>query len=86
MVVPRGRYSIDMYEKFVKLHGSTHDYKILYKDINRAFMLPKTDGIHMMYVLALNTPLRHGNTSHYYIIFQFKKEEEVSIALNQRPD
>lgn len=33
MIIPRGKYSLDFYSTFLKLHGRTHDYKILYKDI-----------------------------------------------------
>lgn len=58
MIIPRGKYSLDLYSTFVKLHGRTHDYKVLYKDINKGFLLPKPDGVHMVYVLHLKTPLR----------------------------
>ena len=33
MIIPRGKYSLDFYSTFLKLHGRTHDYKILYKDV-----------------------------------------------------
>ena len=33
MIIPRGKYSMDFYSTFLKLHGRTHDYKIHYKDI-----------------------------------------------------
>ena len=58
MIIPRGKYSFDLYKTFAKLHGRTNDYKILYKDINKGFLLPKPDGIHMAYVLHLKVPLR----------------------------
>jgi structure-specific recognition protein 1 len=58
MIIPRGKYSFDLYSTFVKLHGRTNDYKILYKDISKCFLLPKPDGIHMAYLLQLKTPLR----------------------------
>lgn len=60
MIIPRGKYSFDMYADFAKLHGSTNDYKILYKDISKCFLLPKPDGIHMAYILQLRVPLRQG--------------------------
>jgi structure-specific recognition protein 1 len=58
MIIPRGKYTLDLYSTFAKLHGRTHDYKILYKDINKGFLLPKPDGVHMAYVLHLKAPLR----------------------------
>jgi structure-specific recognition protein 1 len=58
MVIPRGKYSFDMYADFVKLHGKTNDYKIMYKDIHKCFLLPKPDDQQIAYVLALKVPLR----------------------------
>lgn len=51
LLIPRGKYSLDMYATFLKLHGRTHDYKILYKDINKGFLLPKPDGVHNVHVI-----------------------------------
>ena len=53
MIIPRGKYSFDLYSTFAKLHGRTNDYKIMYKDIKKGFLLPKVDGINMAYVLHL---------------------------------
>jgi len=39
MLIPRGNYSLDFYSNFAKLHGKTHDYKIMFKDINKIFLL-----------------------------------------------
>ena len=82
MVIPRGKYSFDMYSTFVKLHGTTNDYKILYKDINKCYLLPKPDEIHMAYILHLKAPLRMGNTQHHFIALQFEKEKEQMIKIN----
>jgi len=41
MVIPRGKFSLDMFAKFGKLHGVSHDYKLMYKDIVKAYLLPK---------------------------------------------
>lgn len=51
MLIPRGNYSLDFYSNFAKLHGKTHDYKILFKDIEKIFMLQKPDGVHVVYIL-----------------------------------
>lgn len=76
MIIPRGKYSFDMYSTFAKLHGRTNDYKILYKDITKCFLLPKPDGIHMAYLLQLKTPLRQGQTHHHFIALQFEKDKQ----------
>ncbi|CDW77358.1 dna polymerase delta binding protein [Stylonychia lemnae] len=62
MVIPRGKYSFNMYQTYLKLHGKTNNQKIMFKDIQRGFLLPKTDGIHITYILHLRTPLRQGQT------------------------
>lgn len=86
MLIPRGNYSLDFYSNFCKLHGKTHDYKIMFKDINKIFMLTKPDGVHQVYVLHLDQPLRQGMTLHYYIVMNFEVERETSVAINLPPE
>jgi structure-specific recognition protein 1 len=82
MIIPRGKYSFDLYTDFAKLHGSTNDYKILYKDISKCFLLPKPDGNYMAYLIQLKTPLRQGQTLHHFIALQFEKEREAKVTIN----
>jgi structure-specific recognition protein 1 len=86
MIIPRGKYTLDLYSTFAKLHGKTHDYKLNYKDINKAFLLPKPDEIHMTYVIQLKTPLRQGQTLHHFIAMQFNKDEEAKVKVNLSPE
>ena len=37
LMVPRGKYTLEMYSNYAKFHGKTHDYKIMYKDIIKMF-------------------------------------------------
>jgi structure-specific recognition protein 1 len=39
-VVPRGKYTIDFYQKNLRFHGPTFNYNIDYKNIQRGFILP----------------------------------------------
>jgi len=82
LLVPRGKYSFNVYNNYLKLHGKTHDYKVLFKDVNRAFLLPKPDGVHMIYIVSLKNPLRQGQTTHNHLVLQFKKERTEKISLN----
>jgi len=41
--IPRGKYNMDMFEEYAKLHGKTNDYKVMYKDIKKVFQLSRTD-------------------------------------------
>jgi structure-specific recognition protein 1 len=43
LMVPRGKYTLDLLKSFAKFHGRTHDYKIMYKDIVKVFQLPRVD-------------------------------------------
>lgn len=75
--VPRGRYSIDMYDSFLRLHGKSYDYKIDYTSLQKLFLLPKTDDAHILLVLALDPPLKQGQTRYPHLIMQFPKEERI---------
>ena len=76
-VVPRGRYRIDMFDSFLRLHGKSYDYKIDYTSLQKLFLLPKTDDAHVLLVLALDPPLKQGLTRYPHLIMQFPKEEKI---------
>ena len=86
MIIPRGNYSLDFYNNFAKLHGKTHDYKIMFKDINKIFLLQKPDGVNMVYLLQLDQPLRQGMTLHYFIAMHFELERDVKLKVNLTPE
>lgn len=68
------------------MHGKTNDYKIMYKDINKIFMLQKPDGVHMVYLLHLDQPLRQGMTLHHFIALNFEVERETTVKINLTPE
>ncbi|PIC50080.1 hypothetical protein B9Z55_001126 [Caenorhabditis nigoni] len=80
---PRGRYDIKVYPTSIALHGKTYDYKIPVKTITRLFLVPHKDGRHVYFVLALNPPIRQGQTRYTYLVFEFVKDDdqEMEIAL-----
>ena len=82
MITPRGKFDMYMLKSSLKIHGPSHDYKILYKNITKAFMLPKPDGVHVSFVIALANPLRQGNTTYNFLVFQFKHNNQKEINLN----
>jgi structure-specific recognition protein 1 len=53
LVVPRGKYTADLYRDNakskgeLKLHGSTFSYKINFKNIAKAFLLPQNDDVYL---------------------------------------
>lgn len=79
---PRGRYDIDIYKNSIRLRGKTYEYKLQHPQISRIFSLPKADDIHHLMVLAVDPPLRQGQTSYPYLVLQFQKDEETEVQLN----
>lgn len=82
VITPRGRYEIDMYPTFIRLRGKTYDYKILYSSINKLFVLPKTDDMHVLLILGLDPPITQGQTKYPYITMQFPNNEELDATIN----
>lgn len=82
LATPRGRYDIDMYKDFIRLRGKTYEYKLQYNQIQRIVSLPRADDIHHLIVLAVDPPLRQGQTTYPFIVLQFQKDEETEVQLN----
>jgi structure-specific recognition protein 1 len=83
-LTPRGRYTIELYETFLRMRGNKYDYKIRYDDISRLFLLPKPDEVHMAFVIALDKPIRQGQQRYQYLVLQTNKEHaEVTINLSE---
>ena len=47
-----GRYEVEMFDDFLRMHGKTYDYKITFKSIKSLFLLPKPDDIHVVFVVG----------------------------------
>lgn len=83
-LTPRGRYTIELYDYFLRLRGQKYDYKIKYDDINRLFLLPKPDEVHMAFVIALDKPIRQGQQRYQYLVLQASKDpDEVTVNLDE---
>ncbi|CAB4257020.1 similar to Saccharomyces cerevisiae YML069W POB3 Subunit of the heterodimeric FACT complex (Spt16p-Pob3p) [Maudiozyma barnettii] len=82
LATPRGRYDIDMYNDFIRLRGKTYEYKLQYNQIQRIVSLPRADDIHHLIVLAVDPPLRQGQTTYPFLVLQFQKDEETEVQLN----
>ena len=79
---PRGRYDIDIYKNSIRLRGKTYEYKLQHRQIQRIVSLPKADDMHHLIVLAIEPPLRQGQTSYPFLVLQFQKDEETEVQLN----
>lgn len=81
VLVPRGRFDVDLYPNYIKLRGKMVDFKILYTSVTRLFLLPKPDNMSVSFVMSLDPPIRQGNTMYPHLVFQFDTEERMSTAL-----
>ena len=86
MITPRGKFDLYFMRNVLKVHGPSHDYKISFKNMAKAFLLPRPDGAHFNFVVALNEPLKQGNTFYPFLVFQFKLKSEKTIELNLPED
>jgi len=80
--VPRGRYDIEMFDKYMKLHGKTYDYKVLYTNVSGIFVLPKPDMYHMALCLSLTNPLRQGATTYPHVVMQLPRDAQLEVTLS----
>lgn len=80
-ITPRGRYDVKFFTDFVDFHGKTFDYKISYDHILRLFLLPHKDGRQMYFVIAMDPPMKQGNTRYPFLIVLFNIEENITVDL-----
>lgn len=82
--VPRGKYTADLCRRSIKLHGSSYNYNISYKNITKAFLLLMPDKQNICFVMGFDKPLRQGQTVYKFAIIQFRVDQEVEFEL--KPD
>jgi len=83
-VLPRGRYAVEMYADFFRMHGNMYDYKIAYSDVERFILLPRTDDVHYAFIVALDRPIRQGQQRYPHLVWQLKKTEaEILVKLSE---
>ncbi|SPQ94722.1 FACT complex subunit SSRP1 [Plasmodiophora brassicae] len=79
-VSPRGRYEVEMFGSYLTLHGKTFSYKIMYKSINRLFMLENPDKV--TFVISLDPAIRQGGTTYSYLLLSFNPDDEIELRPN----
>lgn len=78
-LIPRGRYDLDFGVSNVRLHGRTYDHRIHYNNVLRLIVLPKADDFHVLVILHVEPPLRHGQTKYPFIVFSLPKDEHIEV-------
>lgn len=84
-LTPRGRYGVEIYGSFLRMHGKTFDYKIMYSNINRCFLLELPNGLNTAFVISLEEPIRQGKQGYPHLVLQLSKDD-VHIDVNLSPD
>lgn len=82
VLTPRGRFSLEFFHESLRLLGKSTDYRVPFTSINRIFLLPKLDDLHVQLVLGLDPPIRQGATRYPFLVAQWPKDEEVDAELN----
>ncbi|KAH7824782.1 putative FACT complex subunit ssrp1-B [Monocercomonoides exilis] len=79
VLVPRGRYEIEMYRSLLSMHGATHNYKIEYSNINELYLLHNKGTKTANFVLSLNRPLVQGHTLYKHVVMELNTENTVEV-------
>lgn len=82
-LVPRGKYSLQIFDTYFKLHGISYNYNIKYKNMLKCFLLPLPDKSNLAFVLAFKNAMTQGRTNYRFMIMMFPKSqfEEVRSDL-----
>lgn len=86
LLVPRGKYSLDLYGNYVKFHGRTHNYKIMYENIVQLFQLPRVERDQMAILFQLSKHLTQGQTMHHFILMQIDTGLRNRYKINISPE
>ncbi|WPT14159.1 FACT complex subunit SSRP1 [Picochlorum sp. SENEW3] len=79
--LPRGRFDVEMYPSSFHLLGQAHDFRVQYSSILRIFILPRSNAPQTIVAVALDPPLRKGQTTYPMVLCQFHNDEEMTIDL-----
>lgn len=86
-LAPKNKFSVEMYESFMRMHGNVYDFKIKYSDISKFYMLAQSrsrgqDDINFFYfVICLSKPVRQGQQNYPYLVWQ-TNSDEADLVLN----
>ncbi|CXI88646.1 FACT complex subunit SSRP1, putative [Plasmodium berghei] len=82
LLVPRGRYEIEMYSKTFKLHGKSYDFTVQYSNINKMLLVPKTNSNQYILIFSLNNKIKQGQTEYPFILIQLSNDDDMDLDIN----
>ncbi|SBT43479.1 FACT complex subunit SSRP1, putative [Plasmodium ovale wallikeri] len=86
LLVPRGRYEIEMYSKSFKLHGKSYDFTIQYSNINKMLLVPKSNSNQYVLIFSLNNKMKQGQTEYPFILIQLNNDDDMDLDINATED
>lgn len=74
-LTPRGKYMVEMHDKYFRMHGKTYNYKIMYKSISRMFLLPNVYAT--AFVISLDDPIQQGQQRYPHLVMNLQKHQDA---------
>ncbi len=87
-LAPRGRYAVELYQKYFRMYGKQYDNRIFYEDIVSFFLLDNPNGAEQAFVITLKESkrLRMGNQQYQHLVLNCKANKSVSITIWPSPE
>jgi structure-specific recognition protein 1 len=82
VLVPRGRFDMELYASTLKLVGQAQDFRVQYDSIQRIFILPKSNTPQTLVAVCLDPPIRKGQTFYNTMLCQFHNDEEITVGVD----
>ena len=80
-MTPRGRYSMEFYDNYMRMNGNNYTYKILYKTISCIYLFDQPDIMNKALVFCLTKPLRQGQQTYPHLVL-YAPTDTTTITLN----
>jgi len=78
---PRGRFDVELYGSYLRLLGQSQEFKIRYASVPRVAVLPRPASPHTLVVLALDPPMRKGQTFYSFLVAQFPSADTLTVRI-----
>lgn len=86
MVVPRGKVTMELHPTYMRMTSSTLDFKVQFSSIVRVYLLPKPHSNQSHAIIALDPPIRKGQTFYPHILAMFNDDEHLTVEPNLPED
>ena len=85
---PRGKFALELYQKYFRMYGTQYDNKIMYENIVSFFLLENPNGIEKFFVITLkeNKKLRMGNQHHQHLVMNCKSIKNINVNIVHTPE